>query len=538
MKRSTAVQSTSYADIYDPQTLTLEQTLDQWERIENAYGDDGARALCLEDLYYLLVRICNRVDMLHPWVYARCREFESDPDGHLDLWAREHYKSTIITFGKTLQDILRDPEITIGIFSHTAPIAKAFLKQIKRELETNVQLKQLFPEIVWDNPDKDAPNWSIDNGITVRRNSNPKEATVEAWGLVDAMPTSKHYKLRIYDDVVTDKSVYTAEQNQRTIDAFSLSQALGAIDGAMRGIGTRYSFADAYDWIITRNVLNPRLYPATHNGLKDGDPVYFTRQEWEKRKRNHTDSDIACQYLQNPIAGESRMFDVNDLQVYEVRPLTLMAYLLIDPARSVKKESAHTAMVVLGVDAAGNKYLLDGVDHPMDLMDRWKWMRDLWAKWKNSPGIMGLHVGYERFGAIADLDYFHERQRIEGARFEITELEWPRDGNGSKNDRVQRLVPDVKGHRLYLPYPTDDDKLTKIQRNMISSGYGYRVARPIVRKDNEGVIYDLTDRFRMQIAYFPFGTKKDIVDATSRVYDMDMIRPEVVDNTFLEPEYI
>lgn len=517
----------------------LHKLVKEWVLLDDRGRDlQAVRSLCLHDRYYLLVRICGRLDLLHPFIYARCREVEENPDGYLDLWAREHGKSSLITFGGSVQAILRDPEITIGIFSHTAPIAKAFLKQIKRELETNAYLRRAFPDIIWDNPDKDAPAWSIDNGIIVKRSTNPKEATVEAWGLVDAMPTSKHYKLRIYDDVVTDKSVYTPEQNQRTIDAFSLSQALGAVGGSMWGIGTRYSFADAYDWIIRRGVLTPRLYAATDNGFKDGNPVYFTKQEWDKRKRNHTDSDIACQYLQNPIAGEQRMFDVNDLQTYEVRPLTLMGYLMIDPARSVKKESAHTAMVVLGVDAAGNKYLLDGVDHCMDLMDRWRWMRDLWHKWRNAPGLMGLKVGYERFGAIADLDYFHERQRIEKCRFEITELEWPREGNGSKNDRVQRLVPDVKGHRFYLPYSTDDDRLTKTQRNMVASGYEYRLSRPIIRKDHEDHVYDVVDRFKTQVAYFPFGTLKDLVDAASRIYDMDLVRPEIVDTTYLEPEVV
>jgi hypothetical protein len=63
----------------------------------------------------------------------------------LDLWAREHYKSTVITFALTIQDILNDPEITVGIFSHTRPIAKAFLRQIKQEFETNEDLKAGFP---------------------------------------------------------------------------------------------------------------------------------------------------------------------------------------------------------------------------------------------------------------------------------------------------------------------------------------------------------------------------------------------------------
>jgi hypothetical protein len=247
---------------------------------------------------------------------------------------------------------------------------------------------------------------------------------------------------------------------------------------------------------------------------------------------------VACQLLANPLAGHQRMFNVNDLKVYEVRPFTLMAYLMVDPARSIKKDSANTAMVVLGIDAAGNKYLLDGVAHKMDLMDRWRWMRDLWFKWKQTPGIQGLHVGYERFGAIADLDYFHERQRIEGASFEIEELEWPRDGEKSKNDRVQRLVPDIRGGRFYLPYPTDDERLTRLQRNMLSQGYEYRIARQIIRKDENDVRYDVTEMFRLEVSYFPFGGLKDLVDAASRIYDMEPVAPEYVAQESLEPEQV
>ncbi len=490
------------------------------------------------DRFYLLVKVLRRYDAWHPWIYARCREVEANPDGYIDIWSREHYKSTLITFAGIIQEILKDREITVGIFSHTKPIAKAFLAQIKREFESNETLKTVFPDVLWANPEKESPSWSLDAGIIVRRLSNPKEATVEAHGLVDGQPTSRHFKLIDYDDVVTLESVNTPEQITKTTEAWSMSDNLGSIGGRKWYVGTRYHFADTYSEIIKRGAAKARIYPATLDGTVDGKPVLLSQSEWDRKKRDQLETTLACQMLCNPLAGHQRMFNSEDLQVYEVRPLTLMAYILCDPARSVKKDSANTAYVVIGLDYAGNKYLLDGYDHKMDLMERWRAMRELYTKWKRASGIMNVKVGYERFGAISDLDYFKERQAIENLRFEIVELEWPREGPGSKVDRVQRLGPDIRGHRFYLPYPTEEGRLTSIQTKMVESGYEYRLSSSIRRADENDVIYDLSERFRLQISYFPFGGLKDVVDAASRLYDIEPLPPEHVDETSLEPEFV
>ena len=378
----------------------------------------------------------------------------------------------------------------------------------------------------------------MQKGLVCKRRGNPKEGTIEAWGLVDGSPISTHFRLMVLNDVVVPSSVNTPEQIMKTTEAWSLAGNLSMQGGRTWIEGTRYHFADTYQTIMDRKAAIPRIHPATHNGLKDGKPVLFSPFEWEKRKRNSLDSTLACQMLCSPLAGSQRMFNVLDLQVYEARPRTLMCYLLCDPARSKKKTSANTAMVVIGIDTAGNKYLLDGVDHKMDLMERWRWFRDLHNRWVEAPGVVGLISGYETYGAQADMDYFLEQQKAEGNWFEIIELSWPRDGEESKVDRIQRLVPDVKGKRFYLPYPTDDERLTKLQRSFIAAGYDYRIARPIRRVDEDQHIYDVTERLRLQFDFFPFGGKVDLLDATARIYDAEPARPESGDRGPLEPDVL
>lgn len=511
-----------------------------WQVLEESIPTPETRRwLAKNDRYYLLVRVLHRHDAIHPWLYERTREVEADPDGHLDLWAREHYKSTIITYAGIIQEVIKTPEITIGIFSHTKPIAKAFLAQIQQEFEKNEDLLKLFPEVFYENPERDSPSWSLDNGLTVRRNSNPKERTIEAHGLVDGQPTSKHFDLLVYDDVVTESSVSTPEQIQKTTSAWELSDNLGKAGGRKWHIGTRYSYADTYETMITRKAVKVRIYPATDDGTFTGNPVFFTDKVWQDKIIAQGEATISCQMLQNPLAGQQRMFNVEDFRTYEIRPESLNIYIMVDPARSKKKGSDRTAIAVVGIDYANNKYLVDGFNHKMDLRERWLRTMQMYHKWKRDPGTRNIKVGYEAFGAQADLDYFQEQMGTPqgGGHFPIEELMWPRDSEGSKNDRVQRIGPDLRLHKIYLPYDTQDSRLTSNQLKMKNIGYAWRIATPIRRKDGEGNIYDLTKDLKTQAHFFPFGGKKDLIDAFSRLYDMEPQAPNFREPSYLEPEY-
>lgn len=538
----------------------------KWSEVERWLGRN--------DLFYLLVRILRRTDLNKDWLFDRCREVQAEPDGYLDLWAREHGKSSIITFGETIRDILNDPEVTVGIFSHTRPIAKAFLSQIKRELEDNLILKGLYPDVLWQEPHKEAPRWSEDAGIIVRRRGNPKEATLEAWGLVDGQPTGRHFSLRVYDDVVTRESVTTPEMIRKVTDAWDLSQNLGTAGGVVRYIGTRYHLGDTYAEILKRGAAQPRYHPATHNGRIDGRPVLFSDAEWLRRVRNSSRAILAAQMLQNPMADEDAMFRAEWLRAYEVRPRTLNVYILCDPSLGRSAESDNTAIAVIGIAKGGAKFLLDGACHRMTLSQKWTILRNLYRKWSRARGVQHVAVGYERYGMQTDLEYFSEQMALAAGRkealayFPIEELNWVRDGGQSKRERVERLEPDFRNGRFFIPLPVwcetrvngvprkgpaawsvdrnpesrtfgvvsqHSAGVTKSQMEAIEGGSQDMVCSAIRQVDQDGHIYDLTLHFITEYSEFPFGNLKDLIDACSRIYDMTPVEPTLTSAEQLAP---
>src|SRR5215472_11435183 len=273
--------------------------------------------LAKRDLFFLLAYVLGRPDVNRDWVFERCREVEASPNGYLDLWAREHYKSTIITFALTIQNILNDPELTVGIFAYSRPIAKAFLRQIKIEFESNEMLRSLFPEILWANPHRDAPKWSEDDGIIVRRRTNPKESTVEAWGLVDSTPVSKHFRLMVYDDVVTGDSVSTPDMIQKTAVAWERSLALRSENAGVRYIGTRWNRGDTYKTILDRGAAIERRHPCTVDGTTGGEPVLYAREQLERIRVEMGPYTWAAQMMLDPASERDMAFDVGWLKYYD-----------------------------------------------------------------------------------------------------------------------------------------------------------------------------------------------------------------------------
>ena len=503
------------------------------------------------DRFFLLTGLLNRVDMIHPWQYERAREVEADPDGYLDLWARGHGKSSWITNGGVIQEVLIDPEITIGIFACTRDIARPFLGQIKSELESNEELKATYPDVLWAKPRVEAPSWSTDGGLIVKRKGNPKECTIEAHGLIDAMPTGRHFRLLTFDDIVTERHVTNPDQIRKATERVELADNLGIGDGTRKWMaGTRYSFADSYGHLLDHGIVKPRLYPATDDGTLDGKPVFFSQETWNEKKRSQRTT-ISAQMLQNPIAGKENTFRTQWLRSYWVKPIMMNVYIMGDPSKGHSKTSDRTALPVIGIDASGHKYLLDGYCHRMPLSERWQRLASLHKRWSNMPGVQSVSVGYERYGSQSDDEYFEEQMRLTGHRFEIKELNWTGNvGRESKTSRVERLEPDFRLGSFFIPakvwHPgvvdsanretvatwlvqdgTDEityrpvNGLHRDERRCQQASENWRLVQPIKRKDEDGNMYDLVRVLFEEFRFFPFSPRDDLIDAISRIYDME-----------------
>lgn len=457
------------------------------------------RYLARTDLFFLMTEILGRRDMNRAWLRERCEEVQAHPDDYLDLWAREHYKSTIITFGKTIQDILAshgdDPlpewegiEPTFGIFSHTRPIAKGFLRQIKQEFERNAILLDLFPDILWSDPRR-APKWSEDDGIIVKRKSNPKEATIEAWGVVDGQPTSKHFTYLIYDDVVTKESVTSPDMIEKTTSSLKLSYNLGSQGGHKRFIGTRYHFNDSYRDVMDTKTATPRIHAATEDGSVDGNPVLLTRDDLHKKRAEQGPYIFSCQFLQNPKGDETQGFREEWLREFSGNASAdTVKYLLADPASGKRKTNDYTSMWVVALGADQNYYVVDMIRDRLNLTERAKTLMSLHRKWRP------YQVRYEKYGMMADIEHIKTVQETENYHFDIIEM----GGGTSKIDRIKRLIPLFEAGRIYLPHT-------------------------LHRTNYQGVTEDLVHLF-LQEEYkaFPVPVHDDMLDALSRIAEPDI----------------
>ena len=445
------------------------------------------RDFILHDRFFLLTQVLGVESAWHPWVLERCREVEREPDERLDLWSRGHYKSTIITYAGTIQEILRNPEICICIMSFKASAAEVFSRQIMTAFEQNEILLDCFPDILWaDANEHKGPVWSV-GGWNVKRRNNRKENTLNTSGLVSGMRTGGHFDLLIYDDTVTIDSVVTPEMSERTTGAWSMSLNLG-VTGRTRHwyIGTRYAIYDTYAEMMKRGIRERRH--VCHDG--NGEPVLLPKDEYERKKREMSAKEWASQMEQTPIGEGELVFSEGWLCFYGEPPprRSLNIYTFVDTATRRGKRNDYTVMATVGLAADGNYYLLDLIRDKLSLSQRADAIFETVETWNPQ------NVFWEANGSRADGEYLRERMERVHWRFRITEIEQTLP----KDDRIRWLEPPFREGRVWLP-------------------------RRLLRQTAAGEVRDnIADFIREEYAIFPSVTHDDTLDCLANVKHPDV----------------
>lgn len=425
------------------------------------------------------------------WVLDRCREYQAAPYGYLDLWARGHFKSTIITYAHTIFEIINNPEITIGIFSHKLAAARAFVVQIKNTLETNKLLQLLFPDILYSDPENQSSKWTEDK-ILVKRESVRKEMTVEACGVVEGQPIGMHYDILKYDDLVTPASVSTADQILKTTDSFKMSLNLGSTNAKRVMIGTFYAFNDTYNVIIDEGSVIPRIYPAMTDPLDFETSVFLSPAELKEKRRDMGPAVFGTQMLLDPSVANNRYFVPEWIKYYDGGGWeTMNRYLIVDPASSKEKRSDYTVMIVLGLGKDGNYYVIDGIRDRLNLSERTNWLFNLHEQYRPNA------VWYESYGQQADNEHIQGEMNLRHYRFTINRL----GGQMAKKQRIERLQPLFEQGKIFFP-----------------------TRMPFVTVDG-----DVKDFVRLflddEYLKYPACNHDDMIDCLARLFDISAIFP-------------
>lgn len=482
-----------------PRTLDEARLFWKWfEDCPKAARRSHLRFVCDRSLFFFARYVLAMHFIDCEWGFARCQEVFEHPNGHLDLWAREHCKSSIITLALTMLDAVRNSEQVIAIFSQNRPLAKAFLRKIKMEFQENELLKEVYSDSCWKNPKDEAPKWSEDEGLCLKRRAVRVEQTIEAWGLIDGQPTGRHFDGMVFDDILTIDNSRSSTMIEKVTDALQQAHNTSSRGGWKRYVGTLYNAADAYSWLAKQGVAKVRRYPVLwEEGPHKGEPCFF---DWElvyQRMRENGAHNWAFQYLLDPKADTSRdHWQVDWIQRYSKKIESgVNVYLLCDPANEKSAKADFTVIMAIGLGADRNYYVLDMIRDKLSLKQRAEALMAMHAKFSAmGPGMRPKAVGYEKFGKDSDISYIEEKMGELTYHFPITALGGV---TASKADRIGMLRPLFEDKRIYFPYS-------------------------IQRKDWEGNEHELVDDFITQEYQLPVGvsgTKDDIRDCLARILD-------------------
>lgn len=337
----------------------------------------------------------------------------------LVIWPRGHLKSTILAYVAAWH-IIKQPEITIVYLSATADLAEKQTGLIKTIIDSPI-VHKYWPELLQEEEGKrDLWRTSEFNvGHWKRKEEVIRDPTLKAAG-VSGNITGFHAELICLDDLVTGDNSETKTARDEVKGKYSYLSSILNTGGMIKSVGTRYHQDDLYNDMIGMtnevyddegNVIEEvQSYNVTQEVVEvdgeflwprsrrhDGKWFGFNMSELSKKKADYLDkAKFFAQYYNDPsdplnkritnfnYYDRAQLSQVGTGWVIGSKPLNV--YAAIDFAATITKKADYTAIVVVGVDADHNLYVLDIARFKTDkisvmkneltrLYSKWKWFK-------------------------------------------------------------------------------------------------------------------------------------------------------------------
>lgn len=391
------------------------------------------------------------------------------------LLPRDHQKSRLMAY-RVAWYLTKFPWYRILYVSSTADLAEKQLKFIK-DIFTSDIYRRYWPDHV--NQDEGKRERWTQNEIALdhpsRKEENVRDPSIFARGITSSI-TGLHCDIAVLDDLVVLENAYTEEGRSKVESLYSLLSSIEGADAYEWVVGTRYHPKDLYNSLLEMHeevyneegeVVDTRpVYEVFERAVEDaGDGTgtfIWPRQQrsdgrWfgfnseilaKKRAKYLDKTQFRAQYYNDPNDPAGNGIGRDRFQYYEQKLVSrtggvwfyggrrLNVVAAIDFAYTLGKRSDYTAIVVVGIDADSNIYVLD-IDRfkTEKISDYYKAILNLQIKWD----FRKIRAEVTAAQSVIVKDLKNNYLRPNGIALSIDEFK-PTRVQGSKEERISAIL--------------------------------------------------------------------------------------------------
>lgn len=337
--------------------------------------------------------------------------------------------------------------------------AKMYIAAIKDQIDNNEVLKLIAKDkdgVYVLEPDKNsAGGWTEDRILLKHRTKLGLKEPSMFVSAVDNNRTGMHPDVIIMDDLVSETTVTTPEQRNKTKNHYRFSLSLLERGGLQVVIGTRYHMDDLYSELLTNEGFNCIVRPAILPNGKCYFPSKYPIEVLEELKRDQGADIYNSQYMLDPTNSDDALFRIGYLNYYDddeferdVKAGKIkfsQVYIITDLAITQNKRSDYTVVMIIGVTAEKKIYVIDYVHDKITPSEIVLKIFSQYDKARKYGYVNGIYVETVAFQKVM-LYLLKDEAKRRGISIPLKELK----SNKDKTLRINGIVPLVDNGDIYI----------------------------------------------------------------------------------------